>query len=141
MQPIKSHTGEISDTIILHIYTGDSSSFNFYEDDGLTFDYQEGNYALRKITHNHHARTILISAVDGKFTSPAKRFKLVFHGLDEYSHRVFVNGSELSLRRDVNMSFVALEKFDPIHDPEPAPQQQVHVIDFDYVSEEISVQF
>ena len=141
MQPIKSHTGEISDTIILHIYTGDSSSFNFYEDDGLTFDYQEGNYALRKITHNHHARTVLISAVDGKFTSPAKRFKLVFHGLDDYSHRVFVNGSEHSLRRDVNMSFVALEKFDPIHDPEPAPQQQVHVIDFDYVSEEISVQF
>ena len=35
------------------------------------------------------------------------------------------------------MSFVALEKFDPIHDPEPAPQQQVHVIDFDYVREEI----
>ena len=55
--------------------------------------------------------------------------------------RVIVNGSELSLTRDINMSFVALEKFDPIHDPEPAPQQQVHVIDFDYVREEIFVQF
>ena len=55
----------------------------------------------------------------------------------DYSQRVIVNGSELSLTRDVNMSFVALEKFDPIHDPEPAPQQQVHVIDFDYVREEI----
>ena len=141
MQPIKSHTGEITQTIILHIYTGNSSSFNFYEDDGLTFDYQKGNYALRKITHNHHTRTILISAVDGNFTSSAKSFKLVFHGLDDYSHRVIVNGSELSLRRDVNMSFVALEKFDPIHDPEPAPQQQVHVVDFDYVREEIFVQF
>jgi alpha-glucosidase len=141
MQPIKSHTGEITHTIILHIYTGDSSSFNFYEDDGLTFDYQKGDYAIRKITHNHHSRTISISAVDGKFTSSAKRFKLVFHGLDEYSQRVFINGSEFSLRRDVNMSFVALEKFDPIHDPEPAPQQQVHVIDFDYVREEIFVQF
>jgi alpha-glucosidase len=54
---------------------------------------------------------------------------------------VSVNGEELSLQRDINMSFVALEKFDPIHDPEPAPQQQVHVIDFDYIKEEIVVQF
>ena len=59
----------------------------------------------------------------------------------DYSQRVIVNGSELSLTRDLNMSFVALEKFDPIHDPEPAPQQQVHVIDFDYVMEEILIQF
>ena len=141
MQPIKSHTGEVTQTIILHIYTGDSSSFSFYEDDGLTYDHQKGNYSLRKIFHDHQARSILISAAEGKFTSPAKRFKIVFHGLEEYHQRVIINGNELFLIRDVNMSFVALEKFDPIHDPEPAPQQQVHVIDFDYVKEEIFVQF
>jgi len=141
MQPMKSHTGEVTHTIILHIYTGDSSTFNFYEDDGLTYDYQAGNYALRKISHDHQARSILISAVEGKFNSSAKRFKLVFHGMADYSRRVIVNGSELSLTRDINMSFVALEKFDPIHDPEPAPQQQVHVIDFDYIREEILIQF
>jgi len=141
MQPIKAHTGEVTHTIILHIYTGDSSSFNFYDDDGLTFDYQKGSYALRTISHDHRARRLSISAVEGKFTSTAKRFKLVFHGLDEHSQYVNINGQELTLQRDINMSFVALEKFDPIHDPEPAPQQQVHVIDFEYIKDEIVVQF
>jgi alpha-glucosidase len=141
MQPIKSHTGEVTRTMILHIYTGSSSSFNFYEDDGVSYDYQKGNYALRKLSQDHHARRIVISAVDGKFTSHAKRFKLIFHGLQGSEERVFVNGAEHTLNRDVNMSFVALEKFDPIHDPEPAPTQNVYTVDFDYVKEEIVIQY
>lgn len=141
MQPIKSHTGEATHTIILHIYTGDSSTFNFYEDDGLSYDYQKGAYALRRIVHDHQKRTLWISQVEGIYTSTAKRFKLVFHGLDGHPHRVMVNGAELTLTRDLNISFVALEKFDPIHDPDPAPQQNVHTVDFEYVKEEIVVQF
>lgn len=141
MQPIKSHTNEITHTIILHVYTGDSSTFSFYEDDGISYDYQKGNYALRRLSHDHHNRRLKISEVEGKFTSAAKRFKLVFHGLDENTHRVIVNGRELTLNQDINMSFVALEKFDPIHDPDPAPQQNVHTVDFDYEKVEIVVQF
>jgi alpha-glucosidase len=142
MQPIKSHTGEVTHTIILHVYTGDSASFDLYDDDGVSYDHQKkGEYALRKITHDHTNRKLFISATEGNFTSPAKRFKLVFHGLDEHAHRVIVNGAELTLQRDINTSFVALEKFDPIHDPDPAPQQKVHTVDFDYGKGEIVVIF
>ncbi|HKZ38435.1 MAG TPA: glycoside hydrolase family 31 protein [Chryseolinea sp.] len=141
MQPIKSHTGEITQTCIFHIYTGDSSTFNFYEDDGLTFDYQHGVYALRNLSYDHNKRTLLISAVDGKFTSTAKRLKLIFHGLDESTQSININGADFSLKRDVNMSFVALEKFDPVYDPEPAPTQKVHTVDFEYVKEEVVVRW
>ncbi len=82
--PLKAHTGEVTHTSILHIYTGDSSTFNFYEDDGLTFDYQKGEYALRKLSYDHHKRMLWISKVEGNYTSSAKRFKLIFHGLDGY---------------------------------------------------------
>jgi alpha-glucosidase len=84
---------------------------------------------------------LTISAQEGKYKSPATRFKLVFHGLDDGAHSLIVNGGEHPLKRDVNVSFVALEKFDPIHDPEPAPQQDVHTVDFDYTSDEIVVQY
>jgi alpha-glucosidase len=141
MQPIKAHTGEVTHTIILHIYTGDSSTFNFYEDDGMSYDYQKESYCLRRLSHDHHKRSLLISDAEGTYKTTAKRCKLVFHGLDENSHRVIVNGSELGLTRDVNISFVALEKFDPIHDPDPAPQQNVHTVDFEYIREEILVQY
>jgi alpha-glucosidase len=141
MQPMKAHTGEVTHTIILHIYTGDSSTFNFYEDDGVSYDYQKGNYALRKISHDHHNRRLTIAAVEGKYTPSTKRLRLVFHGLDESTNRVFVNGKEMILNQDLNMSFVALEKFDPIRDPDPAPTQNVHTVEFEYVKEEIVVQF
>jgi alpha-glucosidase len=141
MQPIKAHTGEVTHTIILHIYTGGSSTFNFYEDDGLSYDYQKGNYALRMISHDHYNRRLSIVAVEGKYTSSTKRLRLVFHGLEENTNRVFVNGKELMLMQDLNMSFVALEKFDPIRDPDPAPIQNVHSVEFEYIKEEIVVQF
>jgi hypothetical protein len=41
----------------------------------------------------------------------------------------------------LNISFVALEKFDPIHDPDPAPQQNVHTVEFPYGNEEIVLEF
>jgi alpha-glucosidase len=141
MQPIKSHTGEEMQTLILHIYTGDSSTFNFYEDDGVSYDYQNGRYAFRKIIHDSQHRTVVISAVEGTYHSTATRLRLVFHGLDVNADRVNINGEDLPLIRDVNISFVALEKFDPIHDPDPAPQQNVHAVDFGYGREEIIVKF
>lgn len=140
MQPLKAHTGEVTHTSILHIYTGDSSTFNFYEDDGLTFDYQKGEYALRKLSYDNRKRMLWISKVEGNYTSSVKRFKLIFHGLED-TYSINVNGEDLSLKRDINISFVALEKFDPIYDPEPAPQQNVHTVDFEYVKEEMVIQW
>ena len=141
MQPIKSHTGEASQTLILHVYTGDSSTFRYYEDDGVSYDFENGEYAVRTIIHDHEKRSIFLSAVEGKYQSKNKRLRVVFHGLDGNAERVSVNGTELQLVRDLNISFVALEKFDPIHDPDPAPQQNVHTTELDYVLEEIVIKF
>lgn len=141
MQPVKSHTGEVSDTLIIHIYSGDSSNFTYYEDDGVTFNYQDGEYSLRKISADHDNQSVVISAVEGRYQSTSRKLRLVFHGLDTSADRVTINGTEYRLVPDLNISFVALEKFDPIHDPEPAPQQNVHSIEFDYVLEEIVVKF
>jgi alpha-glucosidase len=139
MQPVKSHTGEITTTITLHIYTGDSSTFNYYEDDGTTFDYQKGQYALRKLYFDNHLRTLRISEAEGQFISPTKRLKLVIHGMDINIQRIYVNEAEMQLKGDINISFSALEKFDPFYDPEPAPQQIVHTVEFDYTKEEMVI--
>jgi alpha-glucosidase len=61
--------------------------------------------------------------------------------LDENTQNINVNGTDLLLVRDINMSFVALEKFDPVYDPEPAPTQKVHTADFEYMKEEIVVRW
>ena len=61
--------------------------------------------------------------------------------MDINIQRINVNGADLPLKGDINISFSALEKFDPFYDPEPAPQQIVHTVEFDYVREEIVIRW
>ena len=44
IQGVVQHTRETSDTLIFHIYTGSAGHYRYYEDDGETFDYQDGAY-------------------------------------------------------------------------------------------------
>jgi hypothetical protein len=41
------------------------------------------------------------------------------------------------LHPEINRFFASLEKFDPINDPEPAPEENVQSIEIQYSAEEI----
>ncbi len=139
MQAASSNTKTITDKLILHVYTGQSSSFVFYEDDGATFGYQKGDFAKRHIQYSAEKREVVLSAVDGNYTSTRKLLKVVLHGLASHSHSVFINGMQNNLNAEVNGFFAALEKFDPIYDPEPAPQEHVYTVETTYTADEIVI--
>jgi alpha-glucosidase len=65
--------------------------------------------------------------------------KVIFHGL--HSTHVTVNGTVRGLHHEVNRFFAALEKFDPIYDPEPAPQEDVLTTELEYIKEQIALQW
>ncbi len=137
MQPAKSNTKQITDTLLLHVYSGRSSSFTFYEDDGSTFSYQDGEYSRKQISYYADKREVVLSATEGNFISHSKKLKVIFHGLDRYTNNINVNGSDKPLDHGINKFFESLEKFDPFYDPEPAPQEHVHVIEVEYKTEEL----
>ena len=139
MQPASSNTKTITDKLILHVYTGQSSSFVFYEDDGATFSYQNGDFAKRHIQYSAEKREIVFSPVEGNYTSTRKSLKVVLHGLTSHSHSVFVNGMQNNLNAEINSFFAALEKFDPIYDPEPAPQENVFTLEATYSADELVI--
>ena len=139
MQPVKSHTKTPTDTLILHIYTGQTSSFVFYEDDGATFSYKDGSFAKRHIQYDAEQREVILSPVEGNYTSMLKKLKIVLHGLSIHSHSIFVNGIQNNLSSDINSFFAALEKFDPIYDPEPAPQEHVYTVETVYLNEQVVI--
>ena len=139
MQPTSSNTKTITDKLILHVYTGQSSSFVFYEDDGATFSYQKGDFAKRHIQYSAEKREVVLSPVEGNYTSIRKLLKVVLHGLTSHSHSVFVNGMQNNLNAEVNGFFAALEKFDPIYDPEPAPQEHVYTVETTYTADEVVI--
>ena len=139
MQPANSSTKAITDKLILHVYTGQSSSFVFYEDDGATFSYQKGDFAKRHIQYSAEKREVVLSPIEGNYTSTRNRLKVVLHGLTSHSHSVFVNGKQNNLNAELNSYFAALEKFDPIYDPEPAPQENVYTVETTYTTDEVVI--
>jgi alpha-glucosidase len=140
MQDQIHHTGELTDTLHLHIYIGsDSSSFEFYEDDGATFNYQQQQHALRLINYDPANKSLHIHAQSGSFPTRIKNWKLIMHGMDSSITEVRVNGKSYTLTHSMNQFFEPLEKYDPIKDPEPAPQEPVHTVDFPNTKEKISI--
>lgn len=137
MQPVKAHTKQKTDTLILHVYTGRDSSFTFYEDDGSTFEYQKGAFTTRQLTYDATNRTVSMGSVQGNYVSHVKKLKVVLHGIEGHPEAIFINGSRRDLPKDVNKFFSPLEKFDPIYDPEPAPQEDVHAFEMEYAGGEI----
>lgn len=139
MQPIVHNTAVIQELLILHVYAGADSSFTYYDDDGSTFDYQEGAFTKRDIRHNAAQRKLTIAAATGSFVSPVKLLKVVFHGLGTSVEAVDLNGNQVGVVAEMNSYFSALEKFDPFYDPEPAPSEPVVSITTPYTAEKLEI--
>jgi alpha-glucosidase len=140
MQPVKQHTGEANDQLNLHVYAGlTNSSFEFYEDDGSSFDYQKNAFAKRLIEYKPVEKSLKLYSSEGSFKTTYRKVKLVFHGFDTALKSISVNGKSVAIIPVINSFFAGLEKYDPIKDPEPAPEENVLVAEFEYQSKEIDI--
>jgi len=137
MQPIVSNTTQKQEVLILHVYTGHDGSFLYYDDDGSTFKYQNGELARRLITQSAYHRRVVLAPVEGTYTSAIKKLRIVFHGLDNNVESAEVNGTRTTLKKEANSYFAGLAKFDPFYDPEPAPTENVMTLEMEYDRSEI----
>jgi len=83
MQPEMKYMDEKPvDQITLDIWPGKSSSFDLYEDDGLSLKYQNGDYAITNIRSSQAASGLIIT-IDkpkGKFVPSVHNYVLKIHG-------------------------------------------------------------
>lgn len=99
LQSVIQHTGEKpSSTLEVHIYHGTRpGSFLLYEDDGITYQYEHGEYIRRIISflpqHNH----IIFEKPEGNFTSKYDAVRLVLHGFGELM-TLEINGTAKQLK-------------------------------------------
>lgn len=85
------------DPLTIEIYPAQQSTTQFYEDDGITFDYQKGKYCLRTISQKvvEAAREVVLSQPEGTYRPP-KRFVVVRVHDSAKPMRVTVDGSVLT---------------------------------------------
>ncbi|RYY31986.1 MAG: DUF5110 domain-containing protein, partial [Sphingobacteriaceae bacterium] len=98
MQSVVQSTNDKGDGILeLHIWNGsEPTNFVYYEDDGVTYDNEQGVYHKRTISFNPEAKTITLSEVEGSYVSKFDKVKLMLHGFDGAAEKSVDNiGSEI----------------------------------------------
>ncbi len=56
-----------ADTITVYVYTGKNASFELYEDEGINYNYEKGNFATIPFIYNESERKITIGNRKGEF--------------------------------------------------------------------------
>lgn len=80
---IQSTSEKPTDTLSVHIYNGkEANNFVYYEDDGMSFDYQKGDFYKRMITFDPMKKQISFAKQQGNFNTHFKFVKIILHGFD-----------------------------------------------------------
>jgi len=113
MQKLIQNTEEKAEKLEIHIYNGTSNnSFELYEDDGKSYEYENKHFNKRNISWNPILKTIEISEAEGSFESSYKSCKVYLHGFENLSHIENKNVQFKLNYRDYN--FVdPISNFDP----------------------------
>ncbi|HCN82635.1 MAG TPA: glycoside hydrolase family 31 [Sphingobacteriaceae bacterium] len=108
MQSLIQSTSEKSDGILqIHIWNGPQlNKFIYYEDDGSSYDYQNGAYYKREIQFDPDKRKITISQTEGSFDSMFSKINLSFHRFEGSLKKIKVNADNVdSSTKDKNRYF------------------------------------
>ncbi|MFA6400025.1 MAG: glycoside hydrolase family 31 protein [Salinivirgaceae bacterium] len=100
MQTVVQNTSEMpSDTLFLKIYKGSISNiFTYYEDDGVSYEFEQGAFLKRDLVYNPAQKSLTIGKPEGSYTGKFKSVKLMFIGFD--SKTVIVNKKQQALDND-----------------------------------------
>lgn len=140
MQKTVMHTGMHTDELILHFYYGSQSSgFLWYTDDGETYDFQNGNYGLRKMEYTAHEKKLTIGKTEGSFKINKKEIRFVLHGFP--ADQLQANGQIITPVSENHSFFTPLEKYDPINDPESMGEEPVKTFTIPYTDHAIELQW
>ncbi|NLO52806.1 MAG: DUF5110 domain-containing protein, partial [Bacteroidales bacterium] len=84
-----------SDTLMVHLYRSRDSrdvSWDYYEDDGVTYQYQEGKFYQRKMIYKPEINEVVFGEKSGNYESKFTYIQLVFHGFDDPEMMVKLEG-------------------------------------------------
>ena len=83
---VAEHAAAIGENLTFRIYPGEDGSFELYEDDGLTYDYEAGAYTLIPLNWNDDKKELVIGSRQGSYSEmiPTRIFR--FSVVDTMEH-------------------------------------------------------
>ena len=133
------HTGEKSDTIHFHVYNGnDYSDFEWYLDDGSTFEFEKGKYSIRRLSFDGASGNLTIGIIQGTFKPDYKKIRIILHGFNNLEE-VSVNGKSTACAQEEFSFFLPMQKFDPLGDAPSVGSEQVYTLEMSYTDSEVLI--
>lgn len=117
---IQSTREKPGDTLFLHLYksTGRNDvTWEYYEDDGITYAYEKGEYFLRRIIYKPSINELELKKPEGSGKSHFKNLQIIFHGFDNDNLFVKYNDKPQRVQTFVVNFKKSADKFNP-DDPE-----------------------
>ena len=103
MGPQIEYTSQEQDgSLYIHIYSGKDGHFLLYEDDGLTYDYEKGDFSTIPLDWDEKARTLTVGRRSGTFKG-MHRSRTIFatlitpEGTEDIETKVLYDGNEATL--------------------------------------------
>ncbi len=110
---IQSTAEKPTDTLTVHIYKGSrNNSFVYYEDDGESYNYENGTYYKRTITYNAAKRQIVFGKPEGSLNSKFKNIKVQLHGFAD-NDKVMLNNKSANTKTEFVSFLTPISTFDP----------------------------
>jgi alpha-glucosidase len=106
-----------SDTLSIYVYYGSASGeFTYYEDDGATYEYQQGSLMKRRLVFDPAARTFTLAKPEGSYASKFKAAKIMMIGFASLKAgaSVRVNSGSAELQGERVNFLQPISNFDPI---------------------------
>lgn len=128
-----------ADNLEIHLYTGADGSFEYYEDDGETYAFEQGAFLKRRfeLTGNR----LKISAATGAFSSRFKTLTVYLHG--KQAAEIRLNGVAKASSTESYRFVEPVSDFDPYHVPpkDPVEVKNLSVLRLDYTAAEINLEW
>ncbi|MFK8031723.1 MAG: TIM-barrel domain-containing protein [Gammaproteobacteria bacterium] len=103
--PLKQYVTEpVPPLVTVDLYPGSDNSYTLYEDDGISFDFQSGNYRRTPISAQYAAglREVTIGLPTGDWVPPQRPWELYFHDMTGAPVSVSLDGVALAPAADEN---------------------------------------
>jgi alpha-glucosidase len=109
---VQSTSQQPSDTLTIHIYKGVAdNSFVYYEDDGVSYNYENGDFYKRNIVYQPGKGLIQLEKPEGRYASKFRYIKLALHGFG--TETFTLNKAVLAAKDEFESFLTPISKFDP----------------------------
>lgn len=138
---VQSTSEQPTDTLLVHVYKGGANnSFVYYEDDGQSFNYENGAFYKRTISYKPAKNELAFAKAEGAMPSKFHHIKLVLHGFGSVS-AVKLNGKQVGLNDDFNAFINPVSRFDPQGITNPVEGAKVKSIVFKNENDRILINY